>query len=770
MRWTALLLWLLFLLVPAGQAWVRTELVPSLDEELQQLDTWRPPTVCRVFDRHGEPFDEFALVRRDWIDIEELPDVAWQAVVAAEDRRYFEHGGVDFLGILRAVWVNARAGDIREGGSTLTQQLVKNLVVGSERSYERKFHEALLAWRLEGRLGKRRVLELYLNYVYLGSGNYGIEAAAKDYFGVSARDLNAGQASLLAGLIPAPSAYSPRRRPEVAAKRRRLVLDAMVDMGFVDVLDAQWLKKRPVDPPRREDGESALGLAYATSVRREVRRLLGEKVPFDAGLQVYTPYDPKLQAVAEKAIEDTARALEQRQGTQGAIRRVVGEDLRAYIDTPSGLVMGDEGWLPPEPGACFEAVYLGKGKVTLGPFQWAFSQASWWGRVRSEDFEVEPRSLKETARWGDVFRVCLDPAGTVSLPIESWVEGAAVVMEHATGRIVAMVGGRTMPIEGFHRATQAARQAGSSFKPYVYAAALERGRTQIDTMQDEPLYLNAGNGQIWSPKNSSGRYMGRVPMRTAFALSLNTVAVRLTLEGGADAVVDLARAAGIQSRLRRDATIALGTSEVNVLEHAVGLSMFPNGGRTVVPVLVDRLVDVYGDEVGWAGAPVRLPEVDVTLPGGVGKRVVSPATAWQVVEMMRGVVTEGTGRRAFDPKQFRAGKTGTTSGFADAWFVGFTPEHTLVVWVGRDDRRTLGFNEVGGRAALPAWKAIADALTEDPASKLSPPSDVLFLPWADRWVGVAADDVPAARLGWHPPGIKPLSVFPGDAPPTCAAP
>jgi penicillin-binding protein 1A len=772
---TVLLLFVLAILLPGLYHRYTSELLPSLDAELSKLDTWRPPTVCRSLDVHGDVFDEFALFRREWMPITEMPPAMWQAVVAAEDRRFFDHGGIDFLGIARAMVVNLRAGDIKEGGSTLTQQLVKNTVVGAERSYVRKAREALLAWRLEQRMDKMTILELYLNFIFLGSGNYGVEAAAQDYFGVSSRDLNAGQAALLAGLIPAPSSYSPRRSEEAAAERRRIVLDAMVEERFVDPLDAQQFKREPIRPPPRVDVQTApMGTAYATEVRREVRRLLGDVVPFEAGLQISTPYDPDLQAVAERAVLAAADAVQARQGHPGRTVRLKPSEVPAFLDAADGLAQRDGVAQLPAIGACFPAMALGETKVQAGPYVFAWDAASLGRRIRNRDPLVAAEPLQAVVRWGDVYRVCLRSlltpsaksivSGVVELPDEDWVQGAAVVVETATGHIVSIVGGRTVEIEGFDRASQARRQPGSSFKPYVYAAAIEGGLTQISTVLDAPLQLGG-----WSPQNYGGGYRGNLPMRNAFAASVNTVAVRLLMRAGADAVVDLAHRAGIQSHIRDDLTIALGSSEITPLEHTVAVSTFPRMGRALPPVFVTRLRDVWGGEVAVEGGPISLPGVDATLPGGEGTLVMRPSTAWQVTDMMRGVVQFGTGVRAKKEGADRGGKTGTTSNYADAWFVGFTPTHTIGVWIGSDERTTLGHGETGGRAALPAWVAIADALPRGPQPVIAPPPDVVMVSWNQQWVGISDENVPPELLRWTDPGDAPLPAFPAARPATCPA-
>jgi penicillin-binding protein 1A len=662
-RATGLGLRALGLVIVAGVVallWFHVEIVPEIDARLMHLRDYRPPTQVRVLDREGKELDAFHVERREWVPIEELPDWIGLAVVAAEDRRFFEHPGLDLLGTARAALANARAGTIREGGSTLTQQLIKNLVVGDEKSYERKLREAAYALRLEHLMSKDEILELYLNYVYLGSGNYGVEAASQDYFGVSARQLDAGQAALLAGLIPSPSRYSPRRNPETAGERRQLVLSSMVEMDHLNGVEAGALARAEVAPPRggraREDG----GAAYRTAVRREVRRLLGSELPYVHGLVIHTAHDAELQATVDEAVTAAVEAVRQRQARRGD-------------------------------GA--------------------------------------------------------DPAR---------VQGAVVVIENRSGAVVAMSGGLGMELEGFNRATQARRQPGSSFKPYVYAAALEGGRTQLSTVVDAPLSLPAGGGKTWSPRNYGGGYSGQLPMHRALARSVNTVAVRLALESSPEAVGDVARRLGVASPIRDDLTIALGSSEVTVLDQAVAYSALARMGEARAPVFIERLVDVHGDEVGRAGTPVELGGGEIAVLPGAGAQTMDPAVAYQVIDMLRGVIRSGTARKAHDPDLDRAGKTGTTSDFIDAWFVGCTPGHTIAVWVGADDRTSLGAGETGGRAALPAWITIADALVA-PGARFPIPDDVLLVRDGNRWAGVPREDASAGL----PTSTDPLPDFPG---------
>lgn len=760
-----LLVVLVIVSVVVGLAWLR--LGPALDAQLEGMETWRPPTTCRVLDRHGDVIDEFALVRRTWVPIDTLPDMVWQAVVSAEDRRFFEHNGVDLAGILRAALVNLQAGAIREGGSTLTQQVVKNAIVGGERSYRRKLEEALLAWRLEQRLDKRTILELYLNFVYFGSGNYGVEAAAKDYFGIPASELDAGQSALLAGLIPAPSRYSPRRDEEAAARRRSLVLDGMARDGFLEPDEADAAKMGPIDPPYRLRGLASEGASYLTSIRREVRRLLGSELPHQAGLRIHTPHDVDVQAAAEVALDLAAQAVEKRQGHFGPIDSIpwTAVALTAFLEAGEGLTKDEHGvFQPPRDGACLPAVLTSATRAQLkaGPFRWTLEPRSAWRRLRTADPEVPAEPLVTSGRRGQVFEICTVDATTARLDERPWVEGAAVVLENDTGRVVALVGGRQMELEGFNRATQARRQPGSSFKPYVYAAALENGRTQIDSVLDAPLSFGSGRGR-WAPRNSNGRYLGPVPMRRALALSINTVAVRLGMEVGPAGIRDMARRAGVRARLRDDLTLSLGSSEVSVMDQAVGFSTFARMGRAGGAVFIDRLVDVRGHEVGRAGGPVVVDGQEMAqLPGTSTEQVIPPWVAWQVVEMLQGVVQTGTGYRAKKDGEQRGGKTGTSSASVDAWFVGLTPTHTVAVWMGVDDRSSLGRGESGGRAALPAWVDIVAALPSTQGQRFPIPDDVVQVPWHGEWIGVPAHNVPPAVLSVQHPGLAPLADFPGN--------
>lgn len=741
-----------------GWWWLQRTILSTLPPDLSAYRTYRPPSAVQVFDPTGRKMDEFYLERRVWVPIAEVPPVVWQAFIAAEDRRFMEHRGVDPLGIVRALVVNYTAGRDVQGASTITQQLVKNLIVGKERSYKRKIREAVLAWRLEKELDKTRILELYINYIALGSGNYGVEAAARDYFGVSARDLDAGQAALLAGLVPAPSRYSPRVDPEVAATRRELVLGGMVEMGFVTPDEANRYAADPVIVPRRSGNETGVDAAYRTLARRELRRLLGDELPFAKGVRVDVAYDAAIQVAADAAIRDAVRQVEARQGRRGPLRRVPRDEIEAWSLRAHGLrTTSDGAAVAPADGECFEVIQdeAGLDGLRAGPWRFRLADDDRATLVRSADPTVKARPLAAAATIGDVYAVCR-AGDAVTLRDRPWPEGAAVVIENATGRVVAVVGGWEVGLEGFVRATQARRQPGSSFKPYVYATALLRGEKQTDTVLDAPISLPGASG-AWSPKNYTGTYAGPLPMRRALAKSLNTVSVRLVLESGVARVVDTAHAMGVRTPLRADPTLALGSSEVTPMDQALGYLTIARMGSATDPVYIDRLRDMDGKIIGEAGGPVRVDDEEVAvLPGGAGRRVLPSGVAYELADMLREVVRGGTAKKAYVPDLDRAGKTGTTNAYLDAWFVGFTPRYTIAVWIGTDGQQPLGEGETGGKTALPAWIAIANALPQPRGERLPIPDDAVLVPWEGQWIGL-----PRGESGLAPaPGPAPLAAWP----------
>jgi len=823
-----------------GARWFDENVLSTLPENLAHVQDYRPPSNCVIYDAAGTPIDEFYVERRIWIPIKGLPDHVWQAFVAAEDRRFFAHRGVDPAGILRALASNFLKGSVSQGGSTITQQIVKNLLVGKERSYIRKMREAVLAIRLERELTKKELLELYMNYVYLGSGNYGVEAAALDYFGKPAAELDAGQAATLAGLVPAPSRYSPHRHPENAIARRGYVLGRMVEEGYITLGDSRRFAQEPVVLPIERQARTSVGLAYLTEVRREIRRLFGTATPLAQGFHVYTALDLQAQATAEAAVREALHAVDERRGRRGVVMHVPESQRQAFLARAAGLQriappvdpasptaqpaaaanaagveeMDEEARKaaeaaaerdaltaaatksaaaraaatskkpskpvakkavpaeppkipavsPPRPDDCLEAI-VGKGgldDLQAGPFSFSLVKADRSVQVRGKDGKGR-RVLSSAAGLGSVLRVCVIDDKTVRLDPKPWAEGAAVVIDNASGRVRAMVGGYQDVLEGFVRATQARRQPGSSFKPFVYATALKSGKHQLDVVYDGPISLPGGNGKMWSPANYEDKYFGNIPIRNALAKSLNTVAVRFVYDLSARRVAETARAMGVRTPLRTDMSIALGSSEVTPMDLATAYAAIARMGAPTEPVMIDSIRDQQGRLLGVAGGNVVVDGETVgKLPGGPQPRALDAGVAYELADMMREVVKSGTARKAFKEGHDRAGKTGTTNECIDAWFVGFDADHTTAVWVGSDGPEAIGPKETGGVTSLPAWMKIMDSLERPAPSRIPIPDEAVLINVSGSWYGFPRGKVPSKYLEREATTREPLPRFPSD--------
>jgi penicillin-binding protein 1A len=814
-----------------GARWFDDNVLSTLPENLAHLQSYRPPSNCVIYDAAGTPVDEFYVERRIWIPIKDLPDHVWQAFVAAEDRRFFAHRGVDPAGILRAVASNFLKGGVRQGGSTITQQIVKNLLVGKERSYIRKMREAVLALRLERELTKKQLLELYINYVYLGSGNYGVEAASLDYFGKPAAELDAGQAATLAGLVPAPTRYSPHRHPENAIMRRSYVLGRMVEEGYITLGDSRRYALDPVVLPVERQARTSVGLAYLTEVRREIRRLFGTATPLAAGFHVYTALDLEIQKTAEEAVREALHAVDERRGRRGVVMhlaesqrlpflarasglqrigvapdpepvttpkteeeraaeraaaeraaaqaamRAAAEKARAVADKTAAKKKGEKTDKPaapipeipdvamPKPGDCFEVIVGKKGLDDLqaGPFTFSLVKGDRDARVRQTG-GTGRRVLSSAAGSGDVLRVCSVDDKTVTLDPKPWAEGAAVVLDNSTGRVRALVGGYHDVLEGFVRATQARRQPGSSFKPFVYATALKSGKNQLDMVHDAPISLPGGNGKIWSPANYEDKYYGRIPMRNALAKSLNTVAVRFTHDFGPRRVAEVARSMGVRTPVRTDMSISLGSSEVTPMDMATAYMTIARMGAPAEPVMIDSIRDQSGKLLGVAGGNVVVDGETVgKLPGEPQPRALDAGVAYELADMMREVVKSGTAKKAYKADQDRAGKTGTTNECIDAWFVGFDALHTTAVWVGSDGPEPIGPKETGGVTSLPAWMKIMDSLEMTGPSRIPIPDQAVLVNVNGSWYGFPRGKVPAKYLQRETATREPLPRFPSES-------
>jgi len=692
----------------------------DLPRDLSAVREYRPPSTCRIYARDGTLVDEFYLQRRIVVPLAALPSHVTWAFLAAEDLRFYRHGPVDMLGIGRALLENLRGGEVKQGGSSISQQVVKNLFLTPERSYKRKLREAILAWRLERELTKDQILELYLNLIYLGGGNYGVEAAARGYFGKSAAELDLAEVAMIAGLIPAPSRYSPYRAWELAKDRQRLVLRRMMDGGFVDTGTAQSAMEEPLKLRDRDSLTDRQAGSYADHVRQLVRRWFGDRFIFDEGLQVYSALDVPLQRKAEESLRAGLQAHRKRQGPQPPGRALTEEDAARFLDQADGLPRDPRTGapLPPVAGTCMTALIVpayGAPQLAAGPYRFRLKKEDAQSTVRAGPGSDDPRrtyfdllqvrrsvpvcvdEVKDDAAPGDG-----EPDGVVSIDPKPWSEGAFVGLEPQSGRVRALVGGYDQSLEGFNHATQGRRQPGSSFKPFIYAAGMLRGHHQGTGVVDAPIAIGG-----WRPGNYGGKYGGSTTWRTALAKSYNAAAIRIGLEAGSEAVVAVARALGVASPLRSDVTLLLGSSEVTPIEMTAAYAGFAAGGRRVDPVFIERVTDNRGKVLAVAGQPLLHAgpggEGRTLLPGGPGASAIPEHVAYEVLDMMREVVRAGTGKRAELPDRPVVGKTGTNSDYRDAWFVGVTPELAGGVWIGTDSTWSLGKDETGGKGCAPIF-------------------------------------------------------------------
>ncbi len=576
-----------------------------------RLEMIEPTLKTVVYGADSSVVGEFFVEDRELVPLADLPPHLVDAFISVEDRKFYSHWGVDLFGIMRAVVKNVLAGETVQGGSTITQQLARNLFDMFEDTLTRKIKEALLAMRIERAYSKDEILEMYLNQIYFGGGAHGVEAAAQTFFGKSARKLTVGESSLLAGLPKNPSRYSPINHPDNALQRRTVVLNAMVDTHKLTRVEADSINATPVDIRPGKAGRNEFAAYFLESIRQYLEEKYGPDRVYRDGLKVYTGLDPMLQRAAEDSMEAQLKRL---------------ETARGYKQTR----------------ARYEAA-LAKGEE-LGP--------------------------------------------------PTYLQGAVVAIDVKTGLVKAMVGGRSFKHSKFNRATQAKRQPGSCFKPFIYCAAIENGYTPADILLDAPIVLDLPNGDVWKPQNYSRTFEGEVTVRHALNVSINIAAIRLLMAMGPGEAINVAHRLGIKSDLENVYSLALGVSECNLLELANAYASIAAGGMRGEPILLSRLVDREG----------RVLEENSILR----EEVLDPKVNYMTTSLLSSVMNEGFGRgaRIAGFNEPAAGKTGTTDENTDAWFVGFTPDLAVGVWTGFDEKKTMGDGMTGGAVSLPTWTAV----------------------------------------------------------------
>ncbi len=697
--------------------------ISELEElpDVRNLEKYRPILPAQVYDKDGNLIHEFAVEKRVLVTYRDIPKKVQDAIVAVEDANFWKHTGIYPIAIIRAFIKNMRAGKVVQGGSTITQQLATLLFLNREVSYRRKLKEALLAIQIEHKYSKEEILTLYCNQVFYGHGIYGIEAAANFYFNKHLKDLTLEEAALLAAIPKKAAEYSPILHPENAKKRRDYALKRMAEEGFISKEEADNAIKKPIKLADRTND-----IEFAAYFIEEVRKQIEQKYGFDGlyekGLKIYTTLDAKYQRIAEDALRRGLINLQKEKKWKNNLPHIAFKDIKELynIDFKEWHNKIEERAILPaivtEVSDTAILLKLSNYKVILPTEKWS------WTRIKKGT---------DLMKVGDVALISIEKIDdenkliTASLEVEPEIEGAIVVIEIGTGKIKAMSGGYSFRRSKFNRATQAYRQSGSSIKPFIYAAAFEKGYTPADLVEDEPItFIDPSTHKVWSPQNYTGDFLGTVTFRRALELSRNTPSVRILNKIGVNSLIEIAKKANISSSIQPYLSSALGASDVTLLELSAAYASFANQGIYVKPYYIEKVIDIEGN---------TLEEHKTIL-----SEVVSAETAYQITSILEGVIQRGTAVKAKVLKKKIAGKTGTTDDYTDGWFIGYNPSLLTGVWVGYDEKKTLGYKWIGSKVALPIWIDFMSKAIEDyPDEDFNPPSNIVLIP-IDRYTGLRA--------------------------------
>ena len=731
-----------------------------------ELADFHPPTATRVYAWDGTLIGEFSKVRRIYVPYDQMPPRLIYAFLAAEDHNFFEHGGVDVGGVSRAVFkdaINALQGKRPEGGSTITQQVAKNILLDSHVTVGRKLKEAIIATRLEQTLSKQQILELYLNDIWLGYRSYGVGAAAYNYFGKAISDLTLAQCAYLAALPKGPENYQPVRDKVAAVRRRNMILQNMADLGWVSQADANAAMAEDLKVEAAPARERYRDADYFTDeARREALLLKGVGDDLtEGGYYMRTTLDPRLQTAARIALMDGLETYDRRHGWRGAWGHVAispGWQKATLASTP-----------PSERKKWRAAVVTQAGNDVRIQFADDSSVAA----LDSQDVVWEQAGKGLTV--GDLVFAEPGDNGRSRLRQVPQVNGAIVAMDPANGRVLAMVGGYSFSLSNFNRATQAYRQPGSSFKPFVYATALESGQfTPASVVLDAPISLPGFGGQAWRPENYEHKFLGPLVFRRGLELSLNTMTVRIAMQVGMHRIIDTAKRFGVVDRMDPVLAMALGAGETTPFRMTGAYASFVNGGRKVSPHLIEEVEDRDGDTI-YRSDTRECPGCDAAFTGDdgpdigyAGQQLIDPVTAYQIDTMLEGVVQRGTAVQASSLGRPLGGKTGTTNDFRSAWFMGFSPQIVVGVFVGFDDNRSLGKGETGAVAALPVFiEFMQEALKGMPVMDFRAPPGTKFANVGPNREAFRPGTEPGAHaLPVSAPGVgaKPFAITPAAAP------
>ncbi len=682
--------------------------LPSVDF----LKTYRPPSATIIYSSDGKVIGEFFKERRYYVPLSEIPPVVRKAFIAAEDAHFYEHKGIDIFGIIRAAWKNIEAGEIVQGGSTITQQVVKALLLTPKKSFTRKIKEIILAHRIEKHLSKDRILEIYLNQIYLGHGAYGVEAASRTYFGKSVWELTLPEAALLAGLPKAPSKYDPLRNFKLAKERLRYVLRRMWEEGMISEEEREKASNYQFQFKEYKSRFLNTTPYFTEYVRRYLLEKYGEKLTYGGGLVVYTTVNVSLYKAAERALLKGLKELERRRGYKGPLLHLSDDEIDRFIDEESKDFLGLEEL---EKGRLYKGVVISVDRkrrrydVVVGPFHGyiPFSSIKWARKLIDVDGDVIAyRRPWNVLKRGDVIRVSVKGIDgdryIFDLEQDLEVQGAIYTLDLRDWEIRVVLGGRNFKESQFNRVLQARRQPGSAFKPIIYSVAFDNGFTTASIIDDSPIIVKNPDGSEWRPRNFTNKFYGPTRLREALVFSRNVVTVKLLRKIGVKKVIERARTLGITSPLPNDLTLALGSCSITPYELINAYSVIACYGVKRKPIFIRKIY--RGDDIIEDNTREPLKDVSQYLDEEWDeKRVISKQTAYLIIDVLKDVVKRGTGRRVRSIGRPCAGKTGTTNDQRDAWFIGFTPQLITGVWVGFDDMRSLGKGETGSRAASPIW-------------------------------------------------------------------
>lgn len=755
MRLLSIILFIITAMIIAGAAGVLFIFFHYSSDlpDYKKLAEYNPPTTTRLYAADGRLLDEYANEKRLYVPITVIPNRLKHAFIAAEDQNFYYHPGVDISSILRALVININnIGKNRSlvGGSTITQQVVKNFLLTNERSLERKIKEAILAFRITQAYSKDRILELYLNEIYLGNSSYGVAAAALYYFDKSIDELTIEEAAILAAMPKAPSDLDPTRNPERAKERRDWVIERMQDEGYITDAEAILAKAQPIKLRTRDERTVVQAGYFSETVRQELVEMFNEETVYEGGLTVHASIDPTLQSYAQTALRDGLMEYDRRHGYRGPIATIDDmDDWQAklhQIAMPAGALSWQKAVILRTDSVKATIGLTGNGKESLNGTI-ALDDMKWARKFINRE-AIGPKITKpsDVVKQGDVVLVKLKDAtnGSYALVQVPEANGALLAMDPHTGKVLAMSGGFEFSTQSqFNRATQAKRQPGSAFKPFVYLAALDKGFTPASIIVDEEIVLDQGEGQKqWRPQNYSGQYYGPTTLRIGIEKSRNAMTVRLAQLIGIKPVMDVSQRLGILENPPRNFSLVLGAAETTLLKLASGYASIVNGGKKLSPTFIDRVQDRDGktlfkqdkracigcqsnqhshffktEQETSAESSDDQPILSDIPPMLIDQReqILDPITAYQMTSILEGVIDRGTGRSASQLNYSLAGKTGTTDDSFDAWFMGFSPNLVVGVYVGFDNPASLGKHETGASAALPIWiDFMRDALKNEP--------------------------------------------------------